>query len=473
MTSIQRNTILIFLAAVAARIAFHLLTGFVADDAFITFRYARNIAEGYGFVYNLGEPVLGTSTPLFTLILALFAMMRLPMIQSALIVSLVSSGLTAVILYRLALSLRFTSMSLIPPLVYILWPRSLVCDSSGMETAFFTMLITAAFYYQHKRLEFYALGMATLATAARPEGGLLLLLLLAINLYHRREFWLRYFAIPAALLGPWCAFAWYYFGSPIPNSIPAKLALYSRFGTGSILDNLVYLLAWHNLFGWVVMLAAIAGAWWLNKKQNYGKLVIVWLLAMICFFTFSRTRLFFWYVGPLYPVYLLLASAALPMLLSRVSESTTAWLKDRSATVTAVVCVVLGLILLAGSYRPVTYYRQYQKALSAMHQQIGFYLFAHSYPQALVAAEDIGYMGYYSERRILDRDGLVSPQVHSYNRRGAYRDAVLDNAPDYVVTAKSSPISGFVSDSVFLRQYEMEAEFGSGEWSYVLYSRRF
>ena len=108
-----------------------------------------------------------------------------------------------------------------------------------------------------------------------------------------------------------------------------------------------------------------------------------------------------------------------------------------------------------------------------MHQQIGFYLYAHSDPQALVAAEDIGYMGYYSERRILDRDGLVSPRVHPYNRRGAYRDAVLDNAPDYVVAARSSPISSFVTDSVFLRQYGKEAEFGSGEWSYVLYSRRF
>ena len=35
------------------------------DDAFITYRYARNIINGHGFVYNLNEPLLGTSTPLF------------------------------------------------------------------------------------------------------------------------------------------------------------------------------------------------------------------------------------------------------------------------------------------------------------------------------------------------------------------------------------------------------------------------
>ncbi|UCC50204.1 MAG: hypothetical protein JSV68_13935, partial [Anaerolineaceae bacterium] len=40
------------------------------DDAYITYRYARNIALGRGFVYNVGEPVLGTTTPLYTLLLA-------------------------------------------------------------------------------------------------------------------------------------------------------------------------------------------------------------------------------------------------------------------------------------------------------------------------------------------------------------------------------------------------------------------
>ncbi|MCB0187901.1 MAG: hypothetical protein KDE31_26715, partial [Caldilineaceae bacterium] len=40
------------------------------DDAFITYRYAENLATGQGFVYNAGERLLGTSTPLYTLLLA-------------------------------------------------------------------------------------------------------------------------------------------------------------------------------------------------------------------------------------------------------------------------------------------------------------------------------------------------------------------------------------------------------------------
>ena len=62
--SINSRLVIVFLSAVLARVVFHHITGFIADDAFITFRYARNLAAGLGFVYNQGEPVMGTSTPL-------------------------------------------------------------------------------------------------------------------------------------------------------------------------------------------------------------------------------------------------------------------------------------------------------------------------------------------------------------------------------------------------------------------------
>ena len=40
------------------------------DDAYITFRYAANLMSGAGFVFNNGERVLGTTSPLFAIILA-------------------------------------------------------------------------------------------------------------------------------------------------------------------------------------------------------------------------------------------------------------------------------------------------------------------------------------------------------------------------------------------------------------------
>ena len=44
---------------------------FIQDDAFISLRYARNLAEGHGLVFNPGERVPGYSNFLWTLLLAL------------------------------------------------------------------------------------------------------------------------------------------------------------------------------------------------------------------------------------------------------------------------------------------------------------------------------------------------------------------------------------------------------------------
>ncbi|MDQ6739848.1 MAG: hypothetical protein M3021_05655, partial [Actinomycetota bacterium] len=43
---------------------------FLPDDSYITYRYAQNLPAGHGLVFNLGERVLSTTTPLYTLLLA-------------------------------------------------------------------------------------------------------------------------------------------------------------------------------------------------------------------------------------------------------------------------------------------------------------------------------------------------------------------------------------------------------------------
>ncbi|MEK7837451.1 MAG: hypothetical protein AAB328_05650, partial [candidate division NC10 bacterium] len=44
-------------------------SGFPLDDAWIHFHFARNLAEGHGFVYNPGVHVSGSTAPLWTLLL--------------------------------------------------------------------------------------------------------------------------------------------------------------------------------------------------------------------------------------------------------------------------------------------------------------------------------------------------------------------------------------------------------------------
>lgn len=464
MMSFDARTVFLFLLAIAARLGFHLFTGFTADDAFITFRYAENIAHGLGFVYNEGERVLGTTTPLFTLLLSLCSLVRLPVITAALIISLLSSGGIAVILHRMAFHLRFGHFAWLPPLAYIFFPRTFAAETGGMETAFFTLLVTLSLFLRMRGLFSAALIAASLSALTRPEGAILLGLMMLYNWKQEPKRWLRQFALPLLIVGPWFLFALFYFGSIVPHSIIGKLALFSNTESGNWWQALRFVLALHTPFGWGITIAAIFGGYLLRSRRNYGRLEAFWMIAMVLFFTFSNSHVFFWYIVPVYPIMLLFVTSVVPIVFEQ-------WLLYRARSLAMPFIITIGMVtaLCLASLTPFEYYRLNQITLERVHKAIGLYLSRNSLPDDLVAAEDIGYMGYYSGRKILDRDGLISPEVPPYNRSGDYLGLILDYSPDWVVAGFPSAISPFHDDSTFLSSYRFAESFESGETKYRLY----
>ena len=56
---------------------------YTIDDSLITLRYAQDIAWGHGFTFNPNEHVLGTTTPLYALVMAVPALFKLDLMWSA------------------------------------------------------------------------------------------------------------------------------------------------------------------------------------------------------------------------------------------------------------------------------------------------------------------------------------------------------------------------------------------------------
>ena len=77
------------------------------DDAYITFRYARNLAQGLGFVYNPGDHVLGTTTPLYTIVLsALYTLLpRADIAWLAVVINAICDVFSVLLLRRFVLAL--------------------------------------------------------------------------------------------------------------------------------------------------------------------------------------------------------------------------------------------------------------------------------------------------------------------------------------------------------------------------------
>jgi len=126
--------------ALAARLAVGPLP---IDDAYITFRYARNLAEGLGFAYNPGERVLGTTTPLWTLLLAsLHGLTDLDLPRLSLVLSALLDAGTTLLLLCLAGRLGLGhGWAVLVATLFALNPLSIAYATGGMESSLFTFLV--------------------------------------------------------------------------------------------------------------------------------------------------------------------------------------------------------------------------------------------------------------------------------------------------------------------------------------------
>jgi len=171
---------------------------------------------------------------------------------------------------------------------------------------------------------------------------------------------------------------------------------------------------------------------------------------------------------PIYPIYLLFACAVIVHVCDRVTM-----MQQNPIYTTRIVALLMIFALGMGNYNQASYLRGFQDYMEKVNKQVGLYLYVEGDRiRDRAAVEDIGYIGYYSEMRILDRDGLVSPEAPMYNRAGRYLDLVLDEKPRWVGGAVGSPISPFMNDSLFLEHYQLEKVFElNGVAKYNLYSR--
>jgi hypothetical protein len=91
----SRRALLLVVALLAAAHAASFLGYGPCDDDFITYRYARNLVEGQGLVFNPGERVEGFSAPGWTLLVALALKLGLAAPTFSLIVSIAASAVAA------------------------------------------------------------------------------------------------------------------------------------------------------------------------------------------------------------------------------------------------------------------------------------------------------------------------------------------------------------------------------------------
>jgi hypothetical protein len=286
------------------------------DDAYITFRYAANLARGHGMVYN-ATPVLGTTAPLYCLILALLRLLGAPITAAAAAIGVTSAAATPVVLWRTGIAARRPGAGLLAALLLALFPPWWIHSVSGMETTLAALLVAATIHLDLTRRPIAAGITAALLVLTRPDAALLPPVIFGLRLLHDRRAALRFGVASAFALLPWLVFATVYFGSPAPHSLAAKQMIHA----------FPFVAGLGRYFGWFIAIKEpaamaamsalwIAGAARIVRRERALLPVLVWPVIFLIGLAATRIGRFFWYPVPALPLYFLVAAVGAGVLFS-------------------------------------------------------------------------------------------------------------------------------------------------------------
>jgi hypothetical protein len=484
MCRTRREWLLIAALATVALVARLVPGERTVDDAYITFRYARNIAEGVGFVYNPGERVLGTTTPLYTLLMAGLSLATgsrdFPAL--ALVVNALAGAFSVGMLY--ALGKRFAGHPVPAAAVALLWalaPFSVSFAVGGMETDLtIGLLIAAAYAHLAERPRAMAI-LSALALLARPDTAIFLgPLWLSLTLAQRRIPW-REGLIALAILAPWLIFGTLYFGSPLTNSVAAKSVVYLLPPESAFLRLLQHyatpffehkVLPPHGVFIALVVYCGLCALGAINAFRRDRKTwpLIVYPFVYFAIFALANPLIFRWYLSPPVPFYLLLIITGVWTVVHDLGKLVNQHAaKLQYAVFSLFVAAALALTLNAwtlhpshGPDRPAPEMAWFGGEL--VYRQIALELKEQLEPDDLVAIADIGTFGYYSEATILDPVGLISPRSSQYypvppdqhaNALAIPTQLILDQQPEYVILLESYIRYTLLKSDAFAAQYTL------------------
>lgn len=417
------------------------LSSYQVDDAFIFYRYARNLAMGNGFVFNVGEQVEGVSSFVWTIVLAGVYATGLPLPAVTPLLTLTFGLATLAIVARASLETsgrsELTTADLLAPVLLLSLPGFAYWSVGSLEAVPFALLVTLA-ARQHT-LSIRAAEPAThpgaasaalwpwqsacwlgLACLMRPETPVVVGLLALERWFHvggsfaqRSAGLIRWLGLIAAIFLPFLVFRRLYFGDFLPNTYYAKTG-------GPLTDQIGAGLKYAQQFVGTLIPSYVDTGWpiWLG-----GLLLLALLVHGLCVVRLRPFALVALAIGtaatleggdwmplqrfwvPALPALAVLAAAGLLRLAALPKGN--------------VVAAVLSILWVANGLTRVILERDSGQGLEAhaegyerSHVVIAKYLQAHGQPGEAVALMDIGMIGWHAAQlRIIDITGLTDRAI--------------------------------------------------------------
>lgn len=213
------------------------------DDAMISMRYAKNLADGYGPVWNPGgERVEGFTNPLWTGIMALVHLLPLPLSKMSLPVQILGALILATHLYfvkKIGDELTDNPFLTLPAVFLTAFYYSLNnWTLQGMEVGLITLFISISLWLVLRNLKrttfspapYLIMGLASWVRLDASVAFLAILLFLAVfDPQHRRQHLIWGISLFVGFFAMQTLARLAYYGEPLPNTYYLKMGGYSLF----------------------------------------------------------------------------------------------------------------------------------------------------------------------------------------------------------------------------------------------------
>jgi arabinofuranosyltransferase len=433
----------------------------VVDDTFIHLQYARNLAEAGELSFNRGEPTYGATSPLWVALLALLDRAGADLETACRVLAWLFAAASIVLVYRITAALDGGTAA---PLAAVLITASeawfLRWSAVGMETSFAAFMILLIIDLSHsivrsaRRSAVFGLALF-LGALSRPEALLLVPLAVVAFLFARgtrRRF--VFLLVFAPLFAAWLYLIHRHTGSYFPLTAGAKQG--RPVLSGAIL---IRALVPARIMGATVALpglALIAGllaglirfrsiGFYFSERGGIREdpmvlFMLLWVFALPAAYAVLDFQVLSRYLVPVIPAAIILGTIAWRRLAARLWVAAS-W--RRAAIEIFAACVILQSVLV---YEMVVVPPTvaFSRSLETLLAGMGRWLDRNAPADALVASPDIGAIGWYSHRRILDLGGLVTPEINRMRReidveRIIEEGLYLRFNPDYLVDRNEFP----------------------------------
>lgn len=444
------------------------------DDSYITYRYAYNLYNHKQFVFNLDERILGTTTPLYTLMLTALQVFSEDIPRISVFVSFVSLSLSGFLIF-LILKEENLPVGLFGAICFPFIFRHI-----GLETSFLMFLFALGMYLFAEERYLPCSAVLGLSFLTRQDSAVFILCVIFMYWLRRRRMPWRELLVFVSVVAPWFLFSYFYFGSLLPETLEAKKG------------HVSFIQYFYNAFWYLARYCDVYNfklfsflsekvTHFVSPGEGYRAYVAKGSLCMLYFpiillgvIYYVRNARKFDYTGMVFYIYPLLMIVVLSFIapppghhwhlgsavgfaligqLNLITAPVLSSIRREPLSLLQRVHFSKWVVLMMGAYfvyfAGLNIWRFHDNVKRAddhakisgrfnTYKNIGLFLRDNVSDGETVFVLEVGTMGYYGRRHMIDGAGLISPGYDTYHRKGCWLMGIERDFPDYIVAEEVS-----------------------------------